>query len=315
MDLPAFLLAGTDPLTHVVNSQETLWREISWVGEIGAGSAHEVMLLLAGVLAVFGLLFAARRIRTGTESEGNARFVTKGRLSQIVEVMVVYLRDQMLEPVLGAKQTRRWTPFLLSLFFFILTVNLLGMIPLQDMHHLFHLHNFALGGTATANLNVTAVLAFSAFLAIQFHSFRELGFLGWLDHLTCGLAKGPKGLWLVIPIVFAVEFAGVFIKPIALAIRLFANMMGGHILLATVIMLPSMDQMGLEYGGGAWFGVSIATGAFAVALTFLELFVAFLQAFVFMFLTAVFISLMSHEEHDHEDAAAEDVEQELVQAH
>lgn len=312
--LPVLTLAeGTDPLSHVVNTNKTIW----WVGEIGLGTAHEAMLLLAGVLTVVGLLVASKRISVGAESAGNERYITKGRLSQIIEVMVIYFRDQMLEPVLGEKQTRRWMPFLFSIFFFILTVNLLGMIPLQDFQHFFHFFgdHIAFGGTATANINVTAVLALFAFVAIQIHSFRELGFLGWLDHLTCGLTKGPKGLLLVVPIVFAVEFAGVFIKPVALAIRLFANMMGGHILLATVIMLPSMPQLALEVGGPTWFGISFATGLFAVALTFLELFVAFLQAFVFMFLTAVFISLMSHEEHEHEEHDAEEVADELAAAH
>ncbi len=308
-------LAGTDPLSHVLNTRSTVYETIWWVGEIGAGSIHEVMLVIAGVLVLIAMFVAAKRIQTGEESEGNARYVTRGRISQIIEVMVVYLRDQMLVPVLGEKQTRRWMPFLLSTFFFILVVNLLGMIPFQDLQHLFGIHLFAIGGTATANINTTAVLALFAFVAIQIHSFRELGFLGWLDHLTCGLAKGPKGLWLVVPIVFAVEFAGVFIKPIALAIRLFANMLGGHILLATIIMLPSMPQLGLELGGGTWIGVTVASGLFAVALTVLELFVAFLQAFVFMFLTAVFISLMSHEEHEHEDEGMEEVAAEVEAIH
>ena len=308
-------LAGTDPLSHVLNTRSTVYETIWWVGEIGAGSIHEVMLVIAGVLVLIAMFVAAKRIQTGEESEGNARYVTRGRISQIIEVMVVYLRDQMLVPVLGEKQTRRWMPFLLSTFFFILVVNLLGMIPFQDLQHLFGIHLFAIGGTATANINTTAVLALFAFVAIQIHSFRELGFLGWLDHLTCGLAKGPKGLWFVVPIVFAVEFAGVFIKPIALAIRLFANMLGGHILLATIIMLPSMPQLGLELGSGTWIGVTVASGLFAVALTVLELFVAFLQAFVFMFLTAVFISLMSHEEHEHEDEGVEEVAAEVKAIH
>ena len=293
-----------------------MWSTISWVGEIGdVASLHEVMLVLGGILLVLGLFFAASRIRTGSESQGNQRYVTRGRLAQLVEVMVVYLRDEMIQPILGEKQTRRWVPFLFSIFFFILVLNLLGMLPLQDLHHFLGLHHFLLGGTATANINVTATLALFAFVAIQFHSFRELGVIGWLDHLTCGLMKGPKGLLLVVPIIFAVEFAGVFIKPVALAIRLFANMLGGHILLATIIMLPSMAQLGLEPGSGAWFGVSIATGFFAVALTVLELFVAFLQAFVFMFLTAVFISLMSHEEHEDEDHDVNEVVAEVATIH
>jgi F-type H+-transporting ATPase subunit a len=313
--LSNLLLAADSPLGHVING-ESVWSTISWVGEIGdVASLHEVMLVIGGVVLVLGLFFAASRIRTGSESQGNERYVTRGRLAQLVEVMVVYLRDEMIQPILGEKQTRRWLPFLFSIFFFILVLNLMGMLPLQDLHHFFGLHHFLLGGTATANINVTATLALFAFVAIQFHSFRELGIIGWLDHLTCGLLKGPKGLLLVVPIVFAVEFAGVFIKPVALAIRLFANMLGGHILLATIIMLPSMAQLGLEPGSGAWFGVSIATGAFAVALTVLELFVAFLQAFVFMFLTAVFISLMSHEEHEHEDHAVDEVIAEVAAVH
>lgn len=313
--LPNLLLAADSPLGHVING-ESVWSTISWVGEIGdVASLHEVMLVLGGIVLVLGLFFAASRIRTGSESQGNQRYVTRGRLAQLVEVMVVYLRDEMIQPILGEKQTRRWVPFLFSIFFFILVLNLLGMLPLQDLHHFLGLHHFLLGGTATANINVTATLALFAFVAIQFHSFRELGVIGWLDHLTCGLMKGPKGLLLVVPIIFAVEFAGVFIKPVALAIRLFANMLGGHILLATIIMLPSMAQLGLEPGSGAWFGVSIATGFFAVALTVLELFVAFLQAFVFMFLTAVFISLMSHEEHEDEDHDVNEVVAEVATIH
>ncbi len=309
------LLAADSPLGHVLNGK-SMWSDISWVGEIGdVASLHEVMLVLGGILLVLGLMFAASRIRTGRDGQGNERYVTRGRLAQIVEVIVVYLRDEMVQPILGEKQTRRWLPFLFSIFFFILVLNLVGLLPLQDLQQFFGLHQFFLGGTATANINVTASLALFAFVAIQVHSFRELGFIGWLDHLTCGLTKGPKGLWLVVPIVFAVEFAGVFIKPVALAIRLFANMMGGHILLATIIMLPSMAQLGLEPGSGAWFGVSIATGSFAVALTFLELFVAFLQAFVFMFLTAVFISLMSHEEHEDEDHDVDEIAAEVAAIH
>ena len=125
------LAAGTDPLAHVVNTDKMIW----WVGEIGFATAHQVMLVIAGVITVVGLLLVSRRIRTGDESMGNERYVTKGRLAQIVEVMVVYLRDQMLEPVLGEKQTKRWAPFLLSVFFFILVVNLLGMIPYGDVPH------------------------------------------------------------------------------------------------------------------------------------------------------------------------------------
>jgi F-type H+-transporting ATPase subunit a len=110
----------------------------------------------------------------------------------------------------------------------------------------------------------------------------------------------------VIPIIFVVEFLGLFIKPAALAIRLFANMVGGHTLMATLLMFGLMAaKAGL--GSLAIGGISLASGAFALIIFFLEIFVAFLQAFIFMFLTAVFISTMSHhdEEHAEEHAHAE----------
>ena len=96
---------------------------------------------------------------------------------------------------------------------------------------------------------------------------------------------------VALPVIFVVELAGVFIKPVALAIRLFANMVGGHVLLATLLLLGStfMDE---GSSPGVVAGVSVVSGIAAVLITFLELFVAFLQAFIFMFLTAVFISLI-----------------------
>jgi len=103
-----------------------------------------------------------------------------------------------------------------------------------------------------------------------------------------------------VPLIFVVEFMGLFIKPAALSIRLFANMVGGHTLLATLLMFGAMAMQ----AGMGWIGVgsiSLVSGIFAVLITFLELFVAVLQAFIFMFLTAVFISTMSHHDEDHEE--------------
>jgi F-type H+-transporting ATPase subunit a len=119
----------------------------------------------------------------------------------------------------------------------------------------------------------------------------------------CGgkeLLTGPKPLLLVVPIIFVVEILGLFIKPGALAIRLFANMLAGHTLLATIFMFTAMA---LKSGGwGLAAPIGIVSAVFALAISFLELFVAFLQAFVFMFLTAVFIGMMTHHgDHEHEN--------------
>jgi F-type H+-transporting ATPase subunit a len=220
--------------------------------------------------------------------------------------MCLYLRDDMLTPMMGKKDAHKFAPFLLTLFFLILALNLIGMVPMQDLQVITgtwieDAQLAVVGGTATANIAVNAVLAFFVFIVIQAHGFRELGVKGWLEHLCGGheLVAGPKGLWLVVPIIFVVEVLGLVIKPAALCIRLFANMFGGHTLLATLLMFGGMTWAGTQ---NVWStaGVTLASGIFAVLITFMELFVAFLQAFVFMFLSAVFISLMSHHEEEGE---------------
>lgn len=296
---------GFNPLGHVLD------HAISGTG--GGLKASLVMVLLGAALVVAILVSAAKRIAIGPESEGHARWVTKGRLAQLVEAVTVYLRNEMILPVMGERLTRRYLGFLLSLFYFILVLNLLGMIPLLDLQTALSRGVFGMdkatiffGGTATASLAVTGALAFVAFLVIQIHSVRELGVKGWLEHLCGGaeLVHGPKALWLVVPIIFVVEFLGLFIKPAALAIRLFANMVGGHTLMATLLMFGGLAlTSGLSFA--AVGGISLISGLFAVLIGILEIFVACLQAFIFMFLTAVFIATMSHgEDHEHEHGDA-----------
>lgn len=313
--MTTLLASGANPLGHVLDKPSAFTELFG----------HEVKLsvvsvVVGGTIAIITLLWAASRIKTGPESQGHERYVTKGRVAQVVEVLVDGLYKQMLEPVMGARLARAWLPFLLSLFFFVLVLNLMGLVPMADIQEIFHAfanHEpeagkeaakqalFWIGGTATASLSVNMALAFWAFLAIQWQSIRELGVGGWLEHLCGGkeLVQN-KGLWFVVPIIFIVEVLGLIIKPAALAIRLFANMVGGHTLMATLMLFGAMAA-GL--GVAAVSGISLLAGGFAVVITFLELFVAFLQAFVFMFLTAVFISQMAHhdehhdEEHGHED--------------
>ena len=284
-----FLASGANPLGHVLDKSS------AFTERFGHDVKLSVVSLVVGAVVVLAwLLHASSRIRTGPESMGHDRWVTKGRLAQIVEVLVEGLYSQMLEPVMGARLARAWLPFLLSLFFFVLVLNLMGLVPLMDVQEIVHgLSSSAtpeekaaakgalvwIGGTATASLSVNMALALWAFLAIQWQSVRE--------------------------IIFAGEVMGMVIKPAALAIRLFANMLGGHTLMATLMMFGAMAG---SAGLAMWAvgGISLLAGGFAVIITFLELFVAFLQAFVFMFLTAVFISQMAHhgehhdEEHGHE---------------
>jgi F-type H+-transporting ATPase subunit a len=300
-------LAAENPLNHVV--------DLFLAGPL---TMQTITVVVVSVVFVLTMMYVAKAIATGPESEGNERYITKGRLAQMVEAMIVYLRDDMLSPVMGAETTRKFLPFLMTVFFFILFQNIFGLIPLIDIQHLLGLHETWLGGTATGNLMVTGALAFVAFIAIEIHGFKELGIKGWLLHCTGGLVPGPIYLLPVALLVFVVELAGHFIKPAALAIRLFANMVAGHTLMAVLLgfgiaaLKAGMSPLG-------WGSITLVTGIAAVAITFLELFVAFLQAFIFMFLTAVFISLLSHhEEHEEEEAAharAEDIEAALHGGH
>ena len=315
-----FILAsGTDPRGHVLDKSS------AFTDLFGFDVPLSVVSVVIGALIVMVLLVhSSRRIKTGPESQGHQRYVTLGRFAQVVEVLVDGLYTQMLEPVMGARLAKKWLPFLLSMFFFVLVLNVMGLVPVADLQEIIHSfgskHDASedaavaaaekrsllwIGGTATASLSVNIGLAMWAFLAIQWQSLRELGVKGWLEHL-CGGADlvRNKGLWFVVPIIFIVEVLGLIIKPAALAIRLFANMVGGHTLMATLMLFGAMAG---SLGIAAVSGISLVAGVAAVVISFLELFVAFLQAFVFMFLTAVFISQMSHgeehhdEEHGHED--------------
>jgi F-type H+-transporting ATPase subunit a len=294
-------LAAGNPIEHVVDVK------LVPLGSFGFWTMQLGTLLFAALVTILLLNTAANAIASGSGA-GNKKYVTRGRLGQFVEVVVLGLRDQMLLPILGEKHTRKYLPFLLSMFFFILTINLLGLVPVLDLQHLFGIKATWIGGTATANIAVNAAFATVVFFVIQIHSVRELGLKGWFEHLCGGaeLISGSKGLLLLVPIILVVEILGLFIKPAALCIRLFANMVGGHTLMATLLMFGAMARNpAAENQLGNWLtvgGISLLSGGFAVAIFFLEIFVSFLQAFIFMFLTSVFISQMSHhdEEHGHE---------------
>lgn len=238
----------------------------SWmVGPVDMTPTKHVFFLgLSGLITVLLLTWAGRAARrTGA---GDRR----GRRYNAVEAMVLFLRDQVIMPNVG-HGGERYVPFLVTLFFFIVTANLLGLIPW--------------GSTATANIAVTAALAIMSLVVIEAAGMRAQGV-----HYINTIVYWNRDLALPLRVVLAlimtpVELIGKFTKPFALAVRLFANMTAGGLLLISIISLIFV------------FGsVFIAVGPviMAVALTFLKLFVAFLQAYVFTLLTAVFIGLIMH---------------------
>lgn len=294
------LTLAADPVAHVINHPWLIGEDGAWLWS----SAQTNMVISALLLLAIGLV-VARAVSTGEESHGHWRYVTKSRFAHMVEVICGYLRESTVRPLLH-ERTNRFMPFLWTLFFFILINNLMGLIPILDLHNIIAgkmapdvvaEHRAFIGGTATQSIWVTGALAIIAAIMINYAGVRELGLGGYLKHLT---AESPVFVW---PIIIPIEIMGTFIKPIALAIRLFANMTAGHILVAVLLGFAAdgFTSVGDNPVLGLFVGLISSLGI--IAIYFLELFVAFLQAFVFMFLTTVFISLLAHHgEHDHDHA-------------
>ncbi len=286
-----FTLGASDPAAHVYNHVFQKNADGYWVW-----SGNQGNLVLSGLILVLVGAWLASRVATGPASQGTDRFITRNKFAHMLEVICVYLREEVVRPLLGAR-TNKLMPFLWTIFFFILVNNLLGLVPILDLVHLVSpdlkkAHATPIGGTATQNIWVTATLAIISGIFFNLVAIRHLGIGGYFGHMTAG-APFPASI-----IIFFLELLSqIVIKPFALAMRLFANMTAGHILLATLLGFSATLVTEPLYIGGPVTLVSLI-GGFGIML--LELFVAFMQAFVFMFLTTVFIALMEHHDHEHE---------------
>jgi F-type H+-transporting ATPase subunit a len=236
---------------------------------------HLVFAWLGALIVILVFVTLARRYNRGVGRET----APKGLLHNMFEALFIFVRDEIARPNLGDKADR-FVPYLATAFFFILTCNLVGLVPF--------------GATATANISITAVLAAFTFVITQFSASRD----HWL-HLF-----GPPGTpFLVRIILFPVEFMSLFTKPIALAIRLFANMTAGHLVILSLIgLIFTFAKLFGDVGG---FGIAPVSVAFALGIYLLELLVASIQAYIFAMLSALFIG-MAIEEHGHDDAHGHD---------
>ncbi|MGH7655531.1 MAG: F0F1 ATP synthase subunit A [Gemmatimonadaceae bacterium] len=229
---------------------------------------HVVMIIVAALLCMLTLISAAR---------SQARSAATGRppkgLANAIESMVLYMRNEIIVPNVG-HNGEKFVPFCLSLFFFILFCNLLGLVPY--------------GSTATSSISVNATLAIISFFVIEIAGMFALG-RGYLNTIfywphDMGFAiKAPITL-----IMTPVEIMGKFTKPLALTIRLFANMIAGHVVVLALISII--------FTFASWFLMPAPVLA-ATGIMLLEIFVAFLQAFVFCLLVAVFIGQIRESAH------------------
>lgn len=307
MTLLPLLVLASDPLDHVVNHAAVRSESGYWLW-----SGNQGTLVLSGLILILGGLFVSRRVKTGPASAGAEAYVTRNRFAHMIETLCVYLREEVIRPLLHDR-TEKFTPILLTFFFFILVNNLLGLTPIRDLTHIIHglggdghaEHAEWIGGTATQNIWVTGSLAVLSALVFNVAAIVRLGPAGFVKHMMGGL---PWYLFPIALLLLVIEAAGQFvIKPFALALRLFANMTAGHVLIATILgFAGAAIAAALDQGGWGRNGtITVVSVVAATLLMFLELFVALLQAFVFMFLTAIFISLMDHhDEHGHEHGHA-----------
>jgi F-type H+-transporting ATPase subunit a len=236
------------------------------VGSLNLGPTRHLLFFLAVGLLVLGLLRWTLASYRGTIPRGIAAFV---------EILVIYIRDEVAEKNIGHEEGRKYTPLLLSFFFFILIAAFLGLMPFS--------------ATATGNLSVTLGLAFVSFLAMQYGGISKYGVV----HHFAGMVPPGLPLWLV-PIMIPVEILGVFSKPFALMIRLFANMLAGHMVItALLLLIPLMSVISTAFGV-AMIPVSVGLALF---IDLLEILVAFIQAYIFTLLTAIFIGMYAHPAH------------------
>jgi F-type H+-transporting ATPase subunit a len=274
---------GSMVMHHLVDAHEI---ELPWgvlhlptgwnvdLGPLGvvdfAPTKHVVFMVLSAVLclAVFLPLAAAARRR-------DERTAPKG-MGGGMEALVLYFRDEVVRRNIG-HGADAYVPYILTLFFFILFMNLLGLVPW--------------GGSATGNISVTMALALLSFILIEISGVRALGFKGYLGTIFFAPhGMHPVGRALMMVIMTPVEFLGKLTKPFALMIRLFANMTAGHTLILSLGGLIFVFMNAVLVMGA----VGVASTLMATAIMVLEVFVAFLQAYIFAMLTCVFIGLIRH---------------------
>ena len=252
-----------NPLEHVVAV------EIFKIGPISV-SNHAIMVTVSALVLLITLSFVLRSPK-----------LVPTRLQSLFESICIFVREDMVRPVLH-EYTDRYIGFLWTIFYFILTMNLLAMIPTDKIYYLITHQPNHWGGAATANIWVTGGLALVTFCTTHFVGIREQG----LRHYLVGLA--PPAPWWLLPLIYPLEIISHLVRPFTLAIRLFANILAGHMVLATVLGLIFIFQSYLA---------AVAAVLGSVALSFLELLVAFIQAYIFTFLSTLYIGGAVSPEH------------------
>lgn len=286
------ILAAGDPVSHVVSHKL-----------FGPLTNHVLMGTVAAVLCALLVMRLASKLARPKHSVED--YIVTGVLWQLLETICEFVRSYIAKPNLGSL-TDKYVPYLWTVFFFIFFCNVLGLVPFgplagtiayfagaEDVAYWSHF-----GGTATGSIALTIPLAIVAFVVINLVGVKEAG-VEYFKHFN----PGPL---MMAPMLVPLEVMGLFIKSAVLAMRLFGTMMAGHLVIAAFIGLVAL---GTNAASGLAIGVSVTL--MGAALMALELFVAMLQAFIFTFLTTLFIAqgaVHHHDDHSHDDGHSHDHE-------
>ncbi len=226
-------------------------------------------------LALMLLLFLP--VRAGLMSGKRGGWVTR-----VFRGWVLWLRDEMIYPIMGEETGRKFAPFFIFTFFFVMFMNVLGLIP-----NLFFFGSY----TPTSTPYVTGALALVIFICMLFFGMREQGAVKfWVNLLPHGLPV------FLIPIMVVVELVALFVKPFALMVRLFANMLAGHLVIASVIGLVFVFARLMDFSAMSYVTAVPALGM-AIFVNTLEAFITLLQAYIFTYLSVIFVQAAMHPEH------------------
>jgi F-type H+-transporting ATPase subunit a len=227
-----------------------------------------VLELVVALLMMVIFIPLARRVARGD--------LPKGRFANMFEAMLLFIRDQVVRPAIGHHDADRFLPFIWTLFFFILFCNLIGLFPWA--------------GSPTGDFAVTSALAIVAFCTVVGSGMMKFGAVKFWTGLCPHMDLPPILRICLVPMILFIEIFGLFIKHTILAVRLLANMFAGHLVLIVIIAFIA------DFAASVfWYGVMPASILGGTALSMLELFVSFLQAYIFAFLTALFIGMAIHQ--------------------
>jgi len=268
-DYKGFRISESEENEGKIVDLDALGNEVS--KPIDLSITKTVAGVFVSVIVLFILLFSV--VRSTKRNKGKA----PSGLQNLVEPVVIFIRDEIAKPAIGIKKYEKFMPFLLTLFFFILINNFTGLIPIPPF-----------GANVTGNIAITMVLALFTFTITTINGNKHY----WKEIYN---PEVPWWLKFPIPLMPIVELSGIITKPFVLMVRLFANMLAGHMIVTVFVSLIFIFASIM--GVGAGYGISVISIAFSVFILILDILVSFIQAYVFTLLSALYFGLATAEHH------------------